>query len=79
MSNEMVLRGFAPNTQRTYLQAVSQLARYYSRSPDRISRREVNAYLLYLDQDTKRSASTCNAAAAAMRFMYHQTLGRSGG
>ena len=77
MINEMVLRGFAPNTQRTYLRAVSQLARHYSRSPDRISKREVKAYLLYLHQDARRSASTCNVAAAAMRFMYHKTLGRS--
>lgn len=28
MIDEMVLRGLAPNTQRAYLQAVSQLARH---------------------------------------------------
>ncbi len=78
MTNEMVLRGFAPNTQRAYLRAVSQLARHYNRSPEAISNREVNAYLLYLHQEAKRSTSTCNVAAAAMRFMFHQTLGRSG-
>jgi len=77
MIHEMVLRGLAPNTQRTYLQAVSQLARHYGRSPDAISKREVKAYLLYLHQGAKRSTSTCNVAAAAMRFLYHQTLGRS--
>lgn len=77
MIDEMVLRGLAPNTQRAYLQAVSQLARYYHRSPERISKREVKAYLLYLHQDAKRSTSTCNVAAAAMRFFYHRTLGRS--
>ena len=77
MMNEMVLRGLAPNTQRAYLQAVSQLARYYDRSPDVISKREVKAYLLYLHQGARRSTSTCNVAAAAMRFLYHQTLGRS--
>jgi site-specific recombinase XerD len=77
MTNEMVLRGFAPNTQRAYLRAVSQLARHYNRSPEAISNREVKAYLLYLHQEAKRSTSTCNVAAAAMRFMFHQTLGRS--
>ena len=77
MTNEMVLRGFAPNTQRTYLRAVSQLARYYNRSPEAISKREVKAYLLYLHQQAKRSTSKCNVAAAAMRFLFHQTLGRS--
>jgi site-specific recombinase XerD len=77
MIHEMVLRGLAPNTQRAYLQAVTQLARHYGRSPDRISKREIKAYLLYLHQDAHRSTSTCNVAAAAMRFLYHRTLGRS--
>ena len=77
MTNEMVLRGLAPNTQRTYLQAVTLLARHYGRSPDCLSKREVKAYLLSLHQDTNRSTSTCNVAAAAMRFLYHRVLGRS--
>lgn len=76
MIDQMVLRGFAANTQRTYLQAVSQLARHYGRSPDRISKREVKAYLLHLHRDANKSVSTCNVSAAAMRFLYHETLGR---
>jgi len=65
MIHEMVLRGLAPSTQRAYLQAVTQLARHYRHSPDRISQREVKAYLLYLHQQANRSTSTCNVAAAA--------------
>jgi site-specific recombinase XerD len=42
-----------------------------------VSKREVKAYLLYLLRDEKRATSTCNVAAAALRFLYHQTLGRS--
>jgi site-specific recombinase XerD len=77
MIQEMVLRGLAPNTQRVYLQAVTRLARYYDRSPSRVSNREIKAYLLHLHQDEKRSLSSCNVAAAALRFLYHRTLGRS--
>lgn len=77
MIHEMILRGLAPNTQRAYLQAVSQLARHYGRSPERISKREIKAYLLDLHQNANRSTSTCNVASAALRFFYHQTLGRS--
>jgi site-specific recombinase XerD len=77
MIQEMVLRGLAPNTQRVYLQAVTRLARYYDRSPSRVSNREIKAYLLHLHQDEKRSPSSCNVAAAALRFLYHRTLGRS--
>jgi site-specific recombinase XerD len=77
MTQDMILRGLSPNTQRGYLRAVTQLARHYDRSPDRVSMREVKAYLLHLHQDEKRSTSTCNVAAAGLRFLYHQTLGRS--
>jgi integrase/recombinase XerD len=76
MIDQMVLRGFAANTQRAYLHAISQLARHYDRSPDRISKQEVKAYLLHLHRDANRSVSTCNVAAAALRFFYHETLGR---
>jgi site-specific recombinase XerD len=77
MIQDMTLRGLSPNTHRTYLQAVSQMAQHYGRSPDRISNRDVKAYLFHLHQNKKRSTSTCNVAAAALRFLYHQTLGRS--
>jgi len=76
MIGDMILRGFAPNTQSTYLRVLSQLARHYGRSPDRISNRDVRAYLLHLHQNAKRSTGTCNVAAAALRFFYHKTLGR---
>ena len=45
--------------------------------PDCLSKREVRAYLLHLQQAGDRSTSTCNVAAAAMRFLYHRVLGRS--
>ena len=77
MTQDMILRGLSPNTQRAYLQVVTRLARHYDRSPDRVSKREVKTYLLHLHQDQKRATSTCNVAAAALRFLYHQTLGRS--
>lgn len=77
MIQDMTLRGFALNTQRTYLHAVTSLARHYDRSPDRISNREVKAYLLHLHCDKKRSTSTCNVASGALRFLYHNTLGHS--
>jgi site-specific recombinase XerD len=77
MIQDMTLRGLAPNTQRAYLQAVTRLARHYGRAPDRVSKREVKAYLFHLHQDEKRSTSTCNVTAAALRFLYHRTLGRS--
>ena len=43
MTQDLILRGLSLNTQAAYLRAVSQLARYYRRSPERISEREVAA------------------------------------
>ena len=76
MIQDMVLRGMALNTQHAYLKAVTKFARHYDRSPDRISNEELKAYLLHLHLVEKHSTSTCNIAAAALRFLYHKTLGR---
>jgi len=76
MTEDLILRGLSLNTQAAYLRAVSQLARYYRRSPERISEREVAAYLLHLYREKGRSHSTCNQAVAALRFFYSVTLRR---
>jgi len=41
MIQDMVLRGLTPNTQRSYLQAITKFARHYGRSPNQISEDEV--------------------------------------
>ncbi len=43
MIQDMVLRGLAPSTQRSYLEAVTKFARHYDRSPDLISNEELKA------------------------------------
>ena len=37
MLNDLIVRNLAENTQRSYLQAVTGLARYYHRGPEQIS------------------------------------------
>ena len=76
MIEDMAVRGFAPNTQVAYLRAVAQLARFYGRSPDRLSEREIQRYLVHLNQEKGLSHSTCNQVVAALRFFYHVTLRR---
>ena len=76
MDADKVVRGMADRTRETYLRAVTGLARYYHRSPDRISDDEVQAYLLHLIRDRQRSWSTCNITVNALRFLYHTTLKR---
>lgn len=43
MDNDMVLRGLAERTRKSYIAGVVGLARHYRRSPDRISEAEVQA------------------------------------
>ena len=76
MDDDMMVRGLADRTRETYLDAVTGLAKFYHRSPDRISDEEVQAYLLHLIRDRHRSWSTCNIVVYALRFLFHTTLKR---
>ena len=48
MIRELELRRKALGTVRSYVKAVEELARYYGRSPDKISREEIRTYFHYL-------------------------------
>jgi site-specific recombinase XerD len=76
MIDDLVLRGLSAKTQEAYLRVVTRLAAFYGRSPDRISEREIQQYLLHLYREKGFSHSTCNVAVAGLRFFYHVTLRR---
>ncbi len=64
------------STQESYVGVVSMLARYYWRSPDRISDEELRAYLLYLLRERNNGPSTLIVAVSALRFFYRHVLHR---
>jgi site-specific recombinase XerD len=74
---DLVLRGYSPRTREAYVGAVAGLAKHYGRSPERINREEIKQYLLYLLQERKLSASSCNVAASGLQFFYRVTLKQS--
>lgn len=74
MTDQMTLRGFAPTTQKAYLYQIAELARYYHRSPDRLSIPELQQYLLYLIRERHLSYSSCRQAIHAMHFLYDKVL-----
>jgi integrase/recombinase XerD len=76
MIDDMTLRDLAPRTIQIYVERVAHFARHFGRSPDRISKREVRDYLLYLIQVKKASASYYNQALCALRLLYRVTLGK---
>lgn len=74
MTNDLKVRGLAENTQKSYLQAVSSLAKHYNRSPDTLSADEIQQYLIFLHDERHLCWQSCNAARHALRFLYRITL-----
>ena len=74
MLEDMQVRNFSPHTQRSYVQQVSQFARYCQQSPDRLGQEEIRSYQLYLTNDRKLAVSSVLIAVAALRFLYTVTL-----
>jgi integrase len=75
MIADMQLHRLAPGTQALYLQAITELATYYGRSPEHLTSDEIRAYLHHLLVERQLAWSTCNVVAAAIRFCYVETLG----
>jgi integrase/recombinase XerD len=74
MIEDMHLRGLASTTQRSYLHYVSEYAKYFHKSPDRLDLEAVRQYTLYLIEESKLAAESVNAFLAAAKFLYLVTL-----
>ena len=76
MEQDLLVRGRAARTRDGYLRVVAGLAKHYRRSPDQLSEREVQQYLVHLIEERRLAWSSCRVAVAALRFFYEVTLGR---
>jgi site-specific recombinase XerD len=76
MQGDLKLCGFCENTRRTYIRCAARFSQHYGKSPSKLGRAEIRAYLLYLIEEKKLSASTYNVYAAALAFLYRETLER---
>ena len=72
MIDAMILSGFSPRTQESYVDAIARMSRYFGRDPRDYSSAEVEAYLLHLIKDRHLSCSTVNQASCACRFLFPQ-------
>jgi site-specific recombinase XerD len=70
----MHFRQLAPSTQKSYLNAVTQLSTHYQRSPETISADEVKSWLITRSAERQWSASTINLNLMAIYFCYQQVL-----
>jgi len=77
MIRELEVQRKADNTIGAYVTAVADLAQYYHRSPEKISRDEVRDYLHHLLTERRLADGTCNVKIAAIGFFYREVLGQS--
>ena len=75
MIRKMELRNLSKNTQRSYLQGVSGLAKYYTQSPDKMTKEMIEDYLLYLKKEKGNALTTIGSAINGMRFFYNHVIG----
>src|SRR5215472_11880136 len=76
MIDDMTVRNLSAQTQASYVQYVSQLARYFQRSPEKLAVEDVRRFLLYLAKEKGLSPSARNVATHALRFFFLVTLQR---
>jgi integrase/recombinase XerD len=74
MSKMMQLRDLSVHTQRSYLSAVSGLARHYNMSPDKISKNMVEDYLLYLKNVKNQASNGVATVVSGLKFFYKYVL-----
>lgn len=80
MREDMQLRGFAPRTQASYLDAVAGLARFCGRPPEALealTEAELRAFFLHLVAERRVSRSTLTVYRAGIRFLVETTLART--
>ena len=78
MIKAMQVRGFSARTHESYLAAVTDLARYVHRSPDKLGIEEIRGYFEYLAIERALSGATCRLFLNGIRFFYREVLERAG-
>ena len=75
MIKAMQLRALAESTQKSYVRKVAALARHYHRSPDQLTKEEIQEYVRQLIVDRGLAWDTINGTVCALRLLYEQVLG----
>src|SRR5262245_11560814 len=76
MLEELQRRNYAEITTRKYLQVVTNFAKYFGKSPDKLGPNELRTYQAYLLKERKLTPGTAVNCVAAMRFFFVKTLKR---
>jgi integrase/recombinase XerD len=76
MLEELQRRNYSPNTIRPYLYAVEDFARYFGKSPDKLSQEHLRQYQVHLVNDSKLTVETIAGRISALRFLFVKVLRR---
>ena len=76
MLEELHRRNYAPSTITYYVKHVEQFARYFKRSPDRLTPTHLRTYQAYLLRQRKLAPRTVKLHVCAIRFFFNKTLRR---
>jgi len=70
----MRLRNYSERTITTYLSLIRMVSRYYKLSPDKITIKQIKAYLNYRVEKDKISVSTINQTVSAFKLLFERVL-----
>src|SRR6266496_1508032 len=76
MLEDMQIRNFSENTQKSYFQQVSLFARQFRRCPEGLGPANIRTYQVYLTNEKELAPSSILIATSALRFVYTVTLKR---
>lgn len=72
----MTLAGLAPKTQTLYVEAVRSLAKFYMKSPDTISEKEIRDYLIHVREVDHAAEGTLRILHFGLKFFFQKSLQR---
>ena len=76
MLEELQRRNYSAITTRNYLRVVTEFAKYFGKSPDKLGPNELRTYQAYLLTECKLTPGTVVNRVAALRFFFVKTLKR---
>jgi integrase/recombinase XerD len=74
MIEDMQLRNFSPQTQRTSLHHITGLAQFYQTSPEHLNLEDLRQFQVYMAGECRYSAESLNQFVSAAKFLYGVTL-----
>jgi len=76
MLEELQRRNYSAITTRNYLRVVTEFAKFFGKSPDKLGLNELRTYQAYLLRERKLTPGTVINQVAALRFFFVKTLKR---